>query len=114
MTQKITTRTQVYRAIYYSGFEWTKYRNGENDSYTLKDKETSHIIHMEHSHDNDMGMDFIDVSTTDELTAKELDRFTRLCYKIKRRTKNLGIRQNLFEMAEQQEGNNEGNDRTNQ
>ena len=114
MIQKIRNRSQVYRAIYYSGFEWTKYRNGEVDSYVLKSKEDGHTIYMDHTYDHEMNMDFIEVKCDEELTAREIDRYTRLCYKIMRRTSGLGFRQSIIELAEQQEGNNEGNDRTNQ
>ena len=103
MKSKITNRSQVYRAIYYSGFDWSKSRTAESDTYKLVDKSTSHTIYMEHKHDNDLGMDIIEVKTTDNLVQVEIDRFTRLCYKIKRRTKNLGIHQDIFELAEEQQ-----------
>lgn len=103
MKNKITNRTQVYRAIYYSGFDWSKTRTGANDSYKLVDKNSQHTIYLDHIYDEELKMDQLIAKTNDALSEKEIDRFSRLCYKIMRRTRNLGIQQDLFELAEQQQ-----------
>ena len=48
-------------------------------------------------------MEILNVRTSDQLNEKELDRFSRLCHKIMRRTSGLGIHQDLIELKEQQE-----------
>ena len=101
-TNKITNRTQVYRAVYYSGFDWTKSKVGANDSYKLVEKATAHTIYIDHIFDEDLKMDQLIAKTSDNLTDKELDRFSRLCHKIMRRTRNLGIQQDLIELKEQE------------
>ena len=101
LKNKITNRSAVYRAVYYSGFEWTKSKVGDNDTYKLVEKTTSHTIYMEHTYDSEMKMDFITAKTSDVLEEKELKRFSRLCHKIMRRTKNLGIKQDLIELKEE-------------
>lgn len=105
MKNKVVNRTQVYRAIYYSGFDWNKTRTGAADSYKLVCKNTGHTIYIDHTLDEDLKMDILKVKTTDTLDDKELDRFSRLCHKIMRRTRDLGIHQDLIELAEQQETN---------
>lgn len=107
MKKKIMNRSAVYRAIYYSGFDWNKTKVGDADNYKLTCKDSQHTIYIEHSYDESCKMDFLTVKTTDALDEKELARFERLCYKIKRRTRDLGIHQDLIELKEQ-----EGNDGT--
>ena len=102
MKNKVVNRTQVYRAIYYSGFDWSKTRTGAADSYKLVCKDTQHTIYIDHVLDEETKMDMLNVRTNDTLEQKELDRFSRLCHKIMRRTHNLGIRQDLIELKEQQ------------
>ena len=106
MATKIANRTQVYRAIYYSGFDWTRTKVGANDSYKLVCKETQHTIYIEHNFDSELDMDILTAKTNDALDKKELDRFSRLCHKIMRRTRKLGIHQDLIELKEQQDGEN--------
>ena len=103
MKNKVVNRTQVYRAIYYSGFDWSKTRTGAADLYKLVCKETQHTIYIDHVLDEESKMDMLIVRTSDTLDKKELDRFSRLCHKIMRRTRNLGIQQELIELKEQQE-----------
>ena len=104
MKNKVVNRTQVYRAIYYSGFDWSKTRTGAADSYKLVSKETGNTIYIDHTLDEDTKMDILTVKTNSTLNQKELDRFSRLCHKIMRRTRDLGIHQDLIELKEQQEG----------
>lgn len=108
MKNKITNRTQVYRAIYYSGFNWSRTISGTNDTYKLVSKTSGRIIYIEHSLDADSKMDILTAKTNDTLDAKELDRFSRLCHKIMRRTKDLGIHQDLIELKEQEKSTETG------
>lgn len=103
LKNKVVNRTQVYRAIYYSGFDWSKTRTGAADSYKLVCKETNHTIYIDHTLDESLKMEILNVRTSDQLNEKELDRFSRLCHKIMRRTSGLGIHQDLIELKEQQE-----------
>lgn len=111
MKNKIVNRTQVYRAIYYSGFDWSKTKTGACDSYKLTSKTSGKTIYIDHEVDQELKMDILKVRTTDTFDAKELDRFSRLCHKIMRRTRNLGIHQDLIELAEQQEVKDEAVDK---
>lgn len=101
MAKKIINRSAVYRAVYYSGFDWSKSRTGTTDSYKLVVKDTNHTIYMDHVRDEEAKMDFIQVRCNDNLTEKELARFSRLCHKIMRRTRDLGIKQDLIELKEE-------------
>lgn len=103
MKNKISNRSAVYRAIYYSGFDWSKNRTGTLDTYKLVCKDTQHTIYIDHTFDESVKMDILNVRYTDTFEQKELDRFSRLCHKIMRRTRDLGIHQDLIELKEQQE-----------
>ena len=102
LKNKIMHRSAVYRAIYYSGFDWSKNKVGANDTYKLVEKDTNHTIYLEHTYDESLEMDQLFAKTSDPLNEKELDRFSRLCHKIMRRTHRLGIKQDLIELKEQQ------------
>lgn len=101
LKNKIMNRSAVYRAIYYSGFDWSKNKVGVNDTYKLVEKDTNHTIYLEHTYNESLEMDQLIAKTTDSLDEKTLGRFSRLCHKIMRRTRHLGIQQDLIELKEQ-------------
>ena len=93
---KITSRSQVYRAVYYSGFDWKR----EGDKYILNISETEHIILDHFNRDN---VDVISMTSETELNEKIQQRLIRLIKKIQRRTKNLLIEQTLVNLEEKGE-----------
>ena len=101
MTRKINNRTSVYRAVYYSGFDWTRTKTTEFDTYKLVEKSSQHTIYLEHNKDSEMNMEFLTLKTSDVLSEKEIARLSRMCHKIMRRTRGLGIKQDLFELKEE-------------
>lgn len=88
---KITSRSQVYRAVYYSGFDWKR----EGDKYLLNISESEHIVLDHFNRDNS---DVISITSETELDEKNKQRLIRLIKKIQRRTKNLIIEQTLVEI----------------
>lgn len=98
MTSKIDYKTTIYRAIYYSGFDWSKISSTpEQIDYKLVSKQSGLTIYLTHKKNGEN--DVIFAKTSDTLTEKDLLRFTRLCRKIERRTKNLQFEQDIVELT---------------
>lgn len=92
---KILFRSQVYRAVYYSGFNWKRNREVEKDTYTLSINETESII-LTHTHRDEV--DILTATADFEIDQKTSLRLIRLFNKIQRRTKNLVIEQTLVNL----------------
>lgn len=97
---KITTRTQVYRAVYYSSFDWERRRTETLDIYTLKSKISDFIAILEHTSNGDMS-DVITVKSDTAPSEKDAARLIRLLKKIERRTKDMKIVQDLVDLSGQ-------------
>ena len=100
MKNKITTRTAVYRAIYYSGFNWKRSRETERDIYTLNVTDTDSIT-LTHVHRDEV--DVLEAKANFEIDPNTSARLIRLFNKIQRRTKNLVFEQTLINLEEKGE-----------
>jgi len=101
--EKIVNRTTVYRAIYYSPFNWERSKQN-GDIYTLKSKISDLEVILEHTSDGNLH-DKITAKANQTPDGKDADRLVRLFKKILRRTKNLEIVQDLVKMEETNENN---------
>jgi hypothetical protein len=99
---KITTRTQVYRAIYYSSFNWERKRTEFSDVYTLKSKIDDFVATITHTPHGDLS-DEITVTAESTPSPKDVQRLTRLLQKIQRRTKNMKFNQDIVDLSGQTE-----------
>ena len=102
LKNKIVNRSAVYRAIYYSGFEWTRIKVLDLEKYTLTSKATSAKIYLEHSSAGENN-DILTATATDTLDPRDELRLSRLFAKILRRTKYLTINQDLVSLTKEEE-----------
>lgn len=87
---KLKYKTTVYRAIYYSGFEWNRITSTkEAVDYKLTSKKSGFNIYLNQKSENDN--DVIYAKTGDILPEEDQARFYKLMMKIYRRTKDLKI-----------------------
>lgn len=98
MKKKILNKSSVYRAIYYSGFEWTSTKLADQVNYILTSKDSGIKIYLNHLN-QDGEHDTITIKASDTLNEKDSTRLLRLCKKIYRRTKNLYIEQSLVDLT---------------
>lgn len=105
MKKKILNKSSVYRAIYYSGFEWTSTKLIDQVNYTLTSKDSGVKIYLNHLN-QDGEHDTITIKANETLNEKDSTRLLRLCKKIYRRTKNLLIEQDLVDIAKSIPDNN--------
>ena len=97
---KITNRTQVYRAIYYSSFTWERNRTETGDTYMLKSKVDDFTFQITHLPHGDLS-DELQVKADTKPSVKDAQRLIRLFKKIQRRTKNIKIEQDLVDLSGQ-------------
>lgn len=107
---KITNRTQVYRAIYYASFDWERKRNETSDIYTIKSKIDDFTAILEHLPQGDLS-DIITIKSDSHPCEKDATRLVRLLKKIQRRTKNITIKQDLVNLNEEVEEKHEGSEK---
>lgn len=87
---RLKYKTTVYRAIYYSGFDWSRITSTkEAADYKLISRKSGFTIYLNQKSEDDN--DVIYAKTGDILPEEDQARFYKLMMKIYRRTKNLKI-----------------------
>lgn len=95
---RLKYKTTVYRAIYYSGFDWNRITSSkEVVDYKLTSKKSGFTIYLNHKSEDDN--DIIYAKTGDALTDTDQERFYKLMMKIYRRTKDLKIIEDFVDVS---------------
>lgn len=87
---QLTNRSTVYRAVYYSGFDWKKNKNEKVDTYTLTMKDQDFNIVLTHKPLGEF-QDQLIVERSTKLELAHENRLQRLLAKISRRSVKLDI-----------------------